>query len=575
MKNKLYQLIFLLLFASSGVFAQTVKIHDVTRSPGNILVQVDMNGFTGDDEKVASIDLRIKYDEDLFAFEGVTDTQLNGNWVVNASNGQINIMFNAPVMVGYNIDGKLLDLQLSYNGGFTGLLDFTAGSEVANLNFEVIPTTYLDGSVTQSSTSNYVEMVSPENGVLVGTTATIPVKIQGPANVNAITLKIAYDPDQLVYTGKDELAITGVVENASGGLLTLVWDGAAALDFSAETTLLNLNFTYNGGGDANLEFQPGSEIAFLTETLWEPYPINYEDAIVEPEIGVAKLTIETKTGTPGTNVTLNVDAEQFGSTEVGAITLKIGFDAAQLTYTGFTPYQPISGWNWTVSASGDVLTLQRQELGGFQITDNTLVDISFDYHGGGAAPVVFSAGTILETTGFATIPVELNGGVNPADHDSKLILGQVSATTGDEIQVPITAGGFTDTVAAISLKIGFPAGDLVYTGFELINTNFTGFTGKATSSKVNLNWTNTDTGGEVLDDGILLYLNFNYAGTGLTPVVFNPGVELTDPDGALIPISMVDGLVGPFIGADLKVFLQGPWNGTDMNTHLLAPRAAL
>jgi hypothetical protein len=82
-----------------------------------------------------------------------------------------------------------------------------------------------------------------------------------------------------------------------------------------------------------------------------------------------------------------------------------------------------------------------------------------------------------------------------------------------------------------------------------------------------LHWSKT--GGETLDDGILLYLNFIYEGTGLSPVVFNPGVELTDPDGDLIPISMVDGLVGPFIGADLKVFLQGPWNGTDMNTHLL------
>jgi len=406
MNKKIYHLILLLLFAASGVMAQTVKIHDVTVAPGEIEVQVDMNDFTGPDKMVSSIYLIINYDEDLLSFNGITNTQISGSWVANATNGKIYITYNSPSFgSGVNIDGKLLDLMLSYNGGFTASLDFAAGCEIADPDLAGIPTTFLDGSVTQSSTSNTVTMVSPPDPVLVGTTATIPVKIVGPDNVDAITLKIVYDPDQLVYTGKEEFAITNVVANASGGILTLNWDGAV-MDFTSETTLLNLEFTYNGGGNAPLNFVPGCEITFDGS----PFPVNYENAIIVPEISDAKLTIETIEGTPGTNVTLNVDAEQFGSTEVGAITLKIGFDAAQLTYTGFTPYQPTSGWNWTVSASGDVLTLQRQELGGFQITDGLVVDISFDYHGGGAAPVVFSAGTILETTGFATIPVELNSG---------------------------------------------------------------------------------------------------------------------------------------------------------------------
>jgi hypothetical protein len=562
MNKKIYHLILLLLFVIPGMNAQTVKIHDVVEEPGVILVEIEMMNFTN----VGAISLIIDYDDELLFFGGHENSSLPGI-ESNSSNGQITVggFFNPSV----NINDKLLDLKFTYLGGFDTPLDFAAGCEIADGDLEIIPTTFLDGSVTQVTTSNTVTMVSP-TPVSVGTIATIPIQIVGPdfTAVNAITLKVAYDPDQLEYAGKDEIAITGVTTNAADGLLTLEWEDAnAAMDFTLLTTLMEIKFTYNGGGNADLEFVPGCEIS----DDGDPFPVNFEHAVVTPNLDdAAKLTIETKYGTPGTNVILSLTASDFDDydNQVGAITLKIGYDPAKLTYTNYVAIQPNSGW--VVSASGGVLTMQRSNTGGVTL-NNEMVQIGFNYHGGGAAPVVFNAGTSIETTGLVTIPLDLvNGGINPADHDSKLILGQVSATTGDMIQVPITVEGFTDDVAAISLKIGFPAGELISTSpseITIVNTNFTGWKVNSSSNQITLHWSKT--GGETLDDGILLYLNFIYEGTGLSPVVFNPGVELTDPNGDLIPISMVDGLVGPFIGADLKVFLQGPWNGTDMNTHLL------
>lgn len=557
MNKRIYQLILLLLFVMPGLNAQTVKIHDVTESPGVILVQIDMLDFAN----VGSISLIIDYDDDLLLFGGHTNALFPLE--SNSGNGQITI--GGFSMGGVSLNGKLLDLEFYYYGGFDTPLEFAAGCEITS-GLEVIPSVFLDGSVSQVTTSNTVTMVSPAP-VLVGNTATIPIEIAGPdfTAVNAITLKVAYDPDQLTYTGKDEHALTGVTANAGSGLLTLQWEDVTAMNFTSLTTLLDINFTYNGGGDAPLEFFAGCEITFDGE----PFPVNFENALVVPMVSDAKLTIETVDGTPGTNVTLSITASDFDGWEnvVGAITLKIGFDPAQLTYTGYAA--TFAGW--VGSASGGILTLQRSNLGGVTLNGNFL-DISFNYHGGGSAAVAFTAGTIIETTDLITIPVDLiNGAVNPEDHPSKLILGQVNANTGDYVQVPITAEGFTDDVASATLKIGFPAGDLVYTGFELVNSNFTGFTAKASSNKVNLNWSNTD--GEPLADGVLLNLNFNYAGTGLAPVVFNPGVILTDPNGDLIPISMVDGYVNTSSGAlslSIRVFLEGPYStGTgEMNTTL-------
>jgi hypothetical protein len=557
MNKRIYQLILLLLFVIQGLNAQTVKIYDEIDSPGTINVQIDMLDYLN----VGSISLIIDYDDELLLFGGLENEAFSGI-SSNSGNGQITVGYFT--MNPVNIDGKLLDLKFTYLGGFDTPLEFAAGCEIAGSDLQIIPSSFINGSVSQVPTTNTVELVSPAP-VLVGTTATIPVQIITEPNfdeVNAITLKIAYDPDQLEYTGKDEYAISGVTANAANGLLTLEWEDVnTAVNFTSLTTLMDIKFTYNGGGNADLEFVPGCEITYEGDS----FPVVYENALVEPLVSDAKLTIETKDGTAGTNVTLDISAADFDASyddQIGAITLKVGFDPAQLTYTGYSA--TFAGW--VASATNGVLTLQRSNLGGVTL-DGNFLDISFNYHGGGAAPVVFNAGTIIETIGFDAIPVDLiSGAINPKDWPSKLILGQVSANTGDQVLVPITAEGFTDDVAAMTLKVGFPDGDLIYTGVQLENPNFTGWKVNSTSSQVSLNW--SQLAGEPLADGVLMYLKFNYAATGTASVAFNPGVMLTNPNGELIPISLVDGMVGPFITANLKVYLEGTWNGTDMNTTL-------
>lgn len=559
MNKKIYQLILLLLFSMPGLMAQTLKIYDVEKSPGVISVQLDMEGFSS----VGAITLEIAFDGDLLSFTGIenTSTTLNGFWSDNSSYGNASIAFFGS---GSQNSGKLLDLKFTYNGGFASDLKFIAGSEIANGNLEVLQATFLNGSVSQVATDNAIFMESPA-AVLVGNTATVPVKIEGTefTNVDAITLKIAFDQNQLAYTGKSDNAVN-FSANAAGGMLTLQWSSLTAQDFTTETLLTELDFTYLGGGDAELEFVSGCVVTYDNS----PFAVEYTDATVTPFVGDEQLVIATIDCTPGTNVTVPVTASGFGATEVGAITLKIGYDPAKLTYTGYESFQPATGWS--VSASGGVLTMQRTNSVGFTINDNPLVAIDFDYHGGGSAPVVFNPGTILETISFDVLPVNLeNGGVEPAVHDATLTIGQVASFTGSQVEVPIYATGFgTTTVGSITLKVGIPAGDLVGTGY--IGSGLSGWKFGATSSQITLVWHNSS--GATIPDGELLVLKFNYYGTGITPVVFNPGVIITEPgpDYDLVPITMYDGYVSSSSELSIRVFLEGPYNtGTEqMNTTL-------
>jgi hypothetical protein len=531
MIKRIYQMILVLLFAMPGVMAQTVQIHDVTEPPGEILVQVDMLDFTG----VAAITLKIDYDSDLMSFGGIENTTLGGGWFANATGNRINITFTAPTGTGYTIDGKLLDLVFNYSGGFSAPLAFASGSEIADLNLQTIPATFIDGSVSQILTSNEVALVDP-GLVLAGNTATVPVTIEGPDNVNSITLKIAFDPAQLAYAGKVEHAITGVVASAGDGILTITWSNLTAQNFTSLTTLLDLKFVYYGGGDADLDFIPGSEVADDLTLL----PMNYTNTVVAPYFEEPALSIGTVDGTPGQSVTIPIDAAAFGAYEVGAITLKIGYDPAKLTYTGYTPFQPATGW--TVSASGGELSLHRSNTGALTIIDDLLVELHFNYNGGGLAPVVFNPGTELKTIHLVTIPVEFeNGMVVPDDYDATLTLGEVAGTTGFPVTIPLSAEGFDPLVevGAITINVGFPDEDLIYTGYEASNPAFAGWVVNASSTEVTFTW--QDYSGEVLGDGLLLELNFNYPGTGAAPVVFNPGVELRDTDLNLIPLGLVDG----------------------------------
>lgn len=420
MLKKILQLIVVLLFTATGVMAQTVQIEDASRAPGDILVQVDMLNYTD----VAAITLSVDFDSDLMDFTGIEDTQLTGTWLANYNAGldKIVITYTADGLSGYPITGKLLDLKFRYKGGFSSPLVFDEAScEINTSTLANVPSTYTDGSVSQSSADGTVSMADLIDQT-IGNTLLMPVTIAGTTGfdaVDAITLKVGYDPAQVTFAGVVENAITGVSANAANGVLTIIWSGAATDLTSA--TLLDIKFVYYGGV-ADIDFVPGCEISSGLTLL----PTSYDDGSFTPKTETASLTISDVGSTSGNSVSVPIVAAGFGASNLGAITLYVSYDNA-LTFTGYTAQQ-LTGWG-PVNASGGVISIVWTGAGGPTIADGNLLTLNFNY-GGGLAEIAFEPGSEVKSVNAVTIPVSFNNGSVDASYTVSGVL-KYANPTGD------------------------------------------------------------------------------------------------------------------------------------------------
>jgi hypothetical protein len=337
-------------------------------------------------------------------FTGIEDTQLTGTWLANYNAGldKIVITYTADGLSGYPITGKLLDLKFRYKGGFSSPLVFDEAScEINTSTLANVPSTYIDGSVSQSSADGTVSMADLIDQT-IGNTLLMPVTIAGTTGfdaVDAITLKVGYDPAQVTFAGVVENAITGVSANAANGVLTIIWSGAATDLTSA--TLLDIKFVYYGGV-ADIDFVPGCEISSGLILL----PTSYDDGSFTPKTETASLTISDVGSTAGNSVSVPIVAAGFGASNLGAITLYVSYDNA-LTFTGYTAQQ-LTGWG-PVNASGGVISIVWTGTGGPTIADGNLLTLNFNY-GGGLADIAFEPGSEVKSVNAVTIPVSFNDG---------------------------------------------------------------------------------------------------------------------------------------------------------------------
>ncbi len=416
MNKKILQLIIVMLFAMSGVMAQTVQLGHVENAvPGTVTVPLNMNDFTGANGDLGAISLYIQYDSDLLTYTGFSN--------LNSAFSGINVNYSQPThelriiwygsTAGVTIDGKLLDLNFTYSGGFSTDMAFTDACEINKFNFNPIAATYENGSVSNSPDINtYTGVVGswPQTAE-VGETVSLPILIEGNTGlnpeaysaVNSITLKIAFDTQKLTYHGvTNNIYGFSVAEN--NGVLNLQWSSVTPRDFRTFAPLMLLNFTYNGGGIALLEFKPGSMVTsgyFVENT----YFIDGNVQLAPAAPGTGSLNIAKICTTENTaNVPVTYAGDPIAN--VGALTLNFNYDKTKLTYAGYTANQ-LTGW--LVSHTAGHLTFINTSATGQTINAGSLVTLKFGFTSG-KADIAFEAGTSLLNTGFTYIPLTLNDG---------------------------------------------------------------------------------------------------------------------------------------------------------------------
>jgi hypothetical protein len=554
MNRKIYILLTVLLAWSFNLKAQTAQIGSQTATPGaSVFFDIDVADLP---TNVGAVSLFIGYDPNVLTFTGSTGGTLSG-YILNNMIGtnQIGIQWTDPY--GADINGTLVTLNFQYsNLGGSCNVTFNPGCEFSDILLNSITVGYTNGDIGPEpgiATVTIDEIVANAGPVTVGVTGN-----GFTANVGAVTLYIDFDPSILQFSGySSTLPLVMISGNNTTGRISVAYSSTAGAPLN--TTFLTLNFNYNATGSSELVFVDGCEIVYTDLT---PEVVSFDNGKVDPLATAYQLTIDAATAEPGNPVGVGITAAGFPE-NVGAVTLFIGYNPAHLTFLNLSP-GTISGAYAYVSSPG-VLGITWTNPGG-QGIDGIIFTMNFDYHFGSSA-ITFDGGCDITDITLTEIPTTFNdGSIAPFVGGPEVSLPYLTGTVGQPIDFPISAKNFTMDIAAISMFIGFDNGVLTYTGNTpgTITDYFINYI--AATSQIGVQWS-TYPGININpanpDADILLTLHFTYNG-GECPMTFDAGCEFAEPDLTTAPVSFFNGAVITGSRFNIKVFLEGPFDGSGM-----------
>ena len=255
--------------------------------------------------------------------------------------------------------------------------------------------------------------------------------------------------------------------------------------------------------------------------------------------------IESVTANPGTVVSFDIDVAGL-PTNVGAVSLFIGYDPNVLTFIGSTPGDPeFAGYFINNMTASSQVGIQWTNPYGADI-NGTLLTLNFQYGAlGGTCDLTFDAGCEFTEADLDPVLVSFtNGSIGPNAGVATITIDELLATAGP-VSLNVTGAGFTQNAGAITLYIAFDPSVLTFTGFTTTLTALL-VNGNNTSGMISIAYTSTT--GESLN-GNFMDLNFIYDGTGESELVFTGYCEIAYVDLSTPVVSYDNGLVEPLASA--------------------------
>jgi hypothetical protein len=516
----------------TGSPAPSFKISTITAASGSISVPLVSQHLVS----VGAISLKINYDPAILTFTGIANSPTG--FTANASNGIIAISwFDATGNTPLNIDNvdTLLNLRFTYNGGTSALTFDTTDTSISNsagVTFPIV--NYTNGQVSSASGGTSLTLGNITNAAGA---VSVPLTATSTSNFGAISLKVDYNPAVLSFTNVTT-SLSGVTftASASNGVVSISWfdqTGTTPITVGTNKALLNLNFNYLGGSStlnfetANSEISSGAGVKING--------IAYNNGSVSgPVATTTTLTLGNVQGAIGTTATVPLTVQKFSN--VGAISLKINYNSTALTFSSIS--NAPAGVTFTASAASGVLSISWfDQTGSSPInldSNKTLLKINFTYNGG-SSPLTFNAATSeISTELGVAIPnvVYVNG--NVTSNGPRLTIGNVIATAGSTVTVPVTMQKFS-SVGAISLKIDYDPNILSNVTITNVYSGLT-FTSGATNGVLSASWFDATGGTSPIntDSAKLFNISFTYLG-GSSNISFDqPNCEIANSSGVVI-----------------------------------------
>ena len=238
-----------------------IIMHDTTAAPGTFALTIDANNFTGSNGQVSAISLNINIDTWLIEYVNIKNMTIPGQWIgnYNTFQNEITISYVAPVGVGYDIDGKLLDLEIEYMGGFDTELEFKPTCEISNVNLQTIQNVYYDTGYVEQIDANIIakqDTISSRKD----STFLMPIIVGGTDldSLTGINLRIGYDTI-VTYSDIIDASLTGPNVNNDNDILTITWEDIFnPVNLTTLDTLFFLEFVLNGDTNSSTRYFNGS-----------------------------------------------------------------------------------------------------------------------------------------------------------------------------------------------------------------------------------------------------------------------------------------------------------------------------
>lgn len=329
-------------------------------------VAVLFSGFptTPTNAKVSAINLNISYNANSLQFVGIDGLT---NAIANASNGIITIVWSGTTPIDLNLVN--LKLKFNYLGG-TSILGFTGVNIITNANGVQIPANLASGSITQGTSSAVVDIA--DNVTVINNLATVPVSFTGfTSNQGSVSMNIAYNNSSLTFLGTQ--GISGLVSNASNGIIHLTWSNQAGANISG----FDLLFNYIGGS-SNLEF---TGINQISNTLGVVIPVTYTNGSVAQSSTAINVNLGNTSLTSGSNL-VSVPLTLSGNVaSVYSTTMYVNYDYAKLTYLGVenAPSGLIANQNPTTKT---IIISYANNGTSIPLVSGKLLNLKFNFNGG-------------------------------------------------------------------------------------------------------------------------------------------------------------------------------------------------
>jgi len=360
---------------------------------------------------VGAITQRIAYDPGKLTYINVTGSGLLSSGITaSASSGLITITWFSVGGALINTPGTQFNLNFLYTGNTTTGVTFSTGCVITAATTNAnIPVTYNNGSVALFiPPTSFASLAPAITNAVQGQIVDVPLTLTGmPAGTNNFDIHLTYDNPRMSFIGFINPLFPGTY-SSSGNTITMVYTNTTDPPPSINGVFVTLRFLYNGVGTANINFASGCQ---FSNSLGVPVNVGYTNGSVSPAPAVVNATIGMVSATSPSPVSIPVTLSDIpAGTDIGAVTMKIGFDASKLAYiNALNPFGAI------IDVTGNIISIGWSTTTPTALNGIPFITLNFNYAASGNATtiVTFNDGCQLANLVGTIVPANWNnGGVN-------------------------------------------------------------------------------------------------------------------------------------------------------------------